>query len=52
MAWRSERQDRRSLMNMANNKGPRMLPWGTLDNTGTKSDAELLMHTYWCLEVS
>ena len=28
-------------------KGPRMLPWGTPDNTGSSSDTQLFIRTHW-----
>ena len=28
-------------------EGPRMLPWGTPDNTGSGSDIELQILTHW-----
>ena len=32
---------------MRNSKGPRILPWGTPDSTGSKFEGWLFITTYW-----
>jgi len=41
----------RSLTNIKNNSGPRILPWGTPEITGSWSEMEPFMVTHCILEV-
>ena len=42
--------DEMSFMYRENNKGPRMVPWGTPDKTGAQSDFTPFTTTRWCLQ--
>jgi len=42
-------EEGKSLMNIKNNKGPKMLPWGTPKITDKQLDGQLLTDTHWVL---